>query len=421
MTQIHIIDDTANRHLQHTELLNNLKTEGFTGVTCNNTDEAKINARASTTPDHIWHLTSTVDLNSIFLVDFDLNFDSQEIISARKRLMNLLLECKDATLNQGVNARLMEAESKFTIADKYFAAVFVCAVLKTRKIPAIVISSAAFHSAEPLARFWELEIPASASETAWHGWKAEILKLVRHPIPEVCRVLCAYNLPIVKDPDAWWHDWCGEEHGIRSGRAVLSIQSFDAGNIQGSEIPENKAFHERAKGDWKFENPDCLVSGDTLKSALAVFGIKCSVTASLYRFPVSPGLAFLISLKELLRACLNDKGKGAPKQVEFFSFPPSSADPLVCGVRIEFPDSISECSGLGLMDKFLRKTKSSGTDAVGPIGGLSGAVWNLGHCRSENVRTNGDAWAEMFSKGSSYWVAWPCFEHNALTFRWGKP
>lgn len=415
MTKIYIIDDDPNRHLQHAKLVSDLHNCGFDGVTSIDEAQAETNAKASISETSIWETTSSAQSNSVFLVDFRLVDVDED--AAYKSLMALLENCGNECLINDIKVLLETAFQTSADLEKYHSAVFACAVLRARNIPVIVISSGAFETAERLSELWDMGMAASSSSEAWKAWKVEILKRVRHPDPFVRKLLVRYHEPVSGDLNAWRHDWCQPNDGIGHGRGVLKIPSFDQDNLTGSESTENKAFHMRTDDAWSvIPAAGYLVCKSSLSHALKQFDINAQVSCDVYRFPVSPGLAFLISLKELLLACLDEQGNGAPILVELFTKGDDSTDPDISGVRIKFSDS--DGHGLNLVKRLIKKIKESQNDETIPQGGLCRAVWNLGHCRSSDIQANGEPWAQMFSNGNPHWVAWPSFSKDTITFHW---
>jgi len=407
MTRIYLIDDQFNRHLEHSLLVTDLTGKGFAGEVCWNENLAKNKADSCVTPESIWNLTTTAVLDSVFLVDLTLGVDEV----AAKISFAAIFDGAEVSLKNEIKTLLPYCDKN----SSYYSAIFACAVLRARRIPTIIISSRAIQVGRELWRDWGIPLCVGTGDFEWPTWKDGILKLMRHPDPLLRSMLVKYQEPIKNNTNAWDHDWC-DDAAIPTAQNVLSIESFD----EERTTKEIKALLMRSNSGWEFRSPEHGISSNTLKAVLKVLDIDASVESSVFEFPVSPGIAFLISLKELLIA---SKDKGTPQSIRFFALPSDATSKnsvRVFGLRIEFASSEDNPDGLSAVLRLLEKLRTAGNDVAGPAGGLAEGIWNLGHCRSKGIRTFDEPWAEMFAKGASQWLSWPSFDKNSVTFHWAE-
>lgn len=416
MTIIYLIDDYYRRHQQLNVLVDNLNAELPTAeykcdVCPKDENEAKKHATKSILSGNVWTAVSTAIPGSIFLLDLKLGDldESQAWESLQEQLSACFADWKDKA------QKLLE---EWSSSSPHKTAVFACAVLLSRGIDVILISTAAFQDARAIGGSFRIPVAVSSAGEDWPAWKEAILKLRRHDDPTIRKMLVSYFEPIPQSPNAWNHGWCQEDNAITKAQDILGMFCFDEGLPPYSKSKEVKALFRRCDESWKLIHPENIVSSTTLKAALSVLQIKATVDCHVFEFPASPGIAFLIALKELLNA---SKDKGAPESIRFFALPTDATAKgaaRVFGVEIVFPAKDDNPDGLGAVLRLLDKLKRAGADSKGPAGGLAEGIWNLGHCRSNGIRASGQEWAEMFAQGSPYWLAWPSFDKNSVTFHW---
>jgi len=413
MTKLYIIDDDPGRHAQFASLVHSLKDEGYAAG--NGGSDFQGQAMACMTHESLWDLPHQISGDAVFLVDYrlELGVSTDTLNSLRDRLHSKVaaLGADDQIARLLKGARTILGESKY---ESYFLAVVLCAILKSKGIPTIVISSAGYEAGQPLSEAWKMPIAASASDKAWEKWKEEILKLrVRHADVVISEVLRSYFTPVAYMLNAWTHNYCNTEGRI-AGAAIWGIK-----DIEGTA---NKALHERAPVSWRPLAPS-PIPVTLLRAVGERLGLPLQVSGEdpgPFVLPISPGIMVLLSLRELVKEMTSDNESGKlrpdPKSIVFTQ----RGD--VMSIAIKFDESA--CAGFSMVKRFLarrdwKQHKTHNDEIIHriPGGGLSEAIFHLGHARLNGIKGD-EPWAKMFRNGSEDWVAWPSFGESSITFHW---
>jgi len=452
MTTIYLIDDDASRHQQLDILIRTLNVENnnqYLGTECpGDTEKAHAHALDSINPVNVWRKVSTAPIDSIFLIDLKL-----EPINEEKSYEDLLafLAADSSDWKEAATSDVKTAFQKYPSLAAYRTAIFACAVLNARRVKTLIISSAALDGARILRNRWPLVIATSTRDSAseWMTWKEKISELMRHPDRVVSDILMQYAGLVIADPDgnAWRHNDCERAASINLAKSIWHYDDID------EQI--NKAFHTRSDGWTVLEELSRPISEEALKAAVERLELGCKLEYDVeettllghqmkrFCFPVEPGIAFLLSLKELFYASKkridNRDALRNPEKLVFgkrdeLHWVAVHFDPKSWGGRSAFIERLirkpwkthsvfdrnmmAAVSKDSTPDSKKERAVSEIREHV-PDGGLSEAVFHLAHCRLGEIRvTEDEGWAQMFRNGARKWVAWPSLGESCIIFYW---
>jgi hypothetical protein len=433
MTYLRIIDDSLDRHRQFKALLNDLNGSTVEyradllpdGLDDNQVDEYIKNSLSA---QCIYNDVTSAPPGSVFLVDLKLRraMTTAEEEACFREAVRLLSSSNSRDLERAA-AEIENVFSAYNNMKAYPIAVFICVVsLKLQSIP-ILISTAAYDEAEQFAEAYGVKhVPGKANvanplKAYPQGWGDEIRNLNRHPNVIIREILNQYFSPLSSFQSVWEHG-----NGETVPYACETVAAKDLGNrIWNTCLDDtaNKALHCRT--EWKLLGPR-LFEHRFLEAAVTRLGLDCSVEYSIpasvdgkvrFCLPVEPGIAFLLSLKELVTSMTSD-GKPPPKGISF----ERKGDLLSLTIYL----NSETCSAWGMVKRFLNKgegrwkyhpTFDGNVCERIPGGGLSEAIFHLGHSRLNGI-VGDEPWAKMFRNGSPDWIAWPSFGESSITYHW---
>jgi hypothetical protein len=208
--------------------------------------------------------------------------------------------------------------------------------------------------------------------------------------------------------DAWTHNWAQQEEGLLAGSRVLGT----------TPDPEsNKALFMRRSQEIVFHQE--VVSRDVDPALLQRILERLDIQYEMigidghFKLPAMPGIAFLLGLKVLLHELV---AEGSATDVEFRH----TASSYSAQIRLRDDpkdDSATNEGAHGCVKRFLEKMRSSSTGQ--PNDGVSGAIWDLAHCRVGGLQNpENEPCVTMLQNGQPFLAAWPSFLKTGIEFRW---